>query len=55
MSVAVPSIMAFNNPEFASIASAATAQIAFGVVITSIITPIITQKMVKIKGIQKNV
>lgn len=55
MSVAVPSIMAFNNPEFAPLASTATAQIAFGVVITSIITPIITQRIVKIKGIQKNI
>lgn len=55
LSVSVPSIIAFSNPDLAPIASAATAQIAFGVVITSIITPVITQKVAKMKGIPKNV
>lgn len=55
LSVSVPSIIAFNNPELVSMASSATAQIAFGVVITSIITPLITQKIAKYKGIEKNI
>lgn len=54
LSVSVPGIMAFNNPDLAPLAATATAQIAFGVVVTSIITPIITQKVAKLKGIQKN-
>ncbi len=54
MSVAVPSIMAFNNPEFIALAPPATAQIAFGVMITSIITPLITKKVAEKKGIPKN-
>ncbi len=55
LSVSVPSILAFNNPELLPFASTATAQIAFGVVITSIITPIITQRIAKFKGIPKNI
>lgn len=55
LSVSVPSIIAFNNPDFVPFASAATAQIALGVVITSIITPIITQRVTKLKGIPKNI
>lgn len=54
LSVSAPSIMAFNNPELVPLASVATAQIALGVVITSIITPIITQRLAKSKGIEKN-
>ena len=55
LSVSVPNIMALNNPALAELASTATAQIALGVVITSIITPIITQKAAKFKGIPKNI
>lgn len=55
MSIAVPGIIALNKPELAPFASSAAAQMAFGVVITSIITPIITQKVTKLKGIQKNI
>lgn len=55
ISVSVPSIMAFNNPELVPLASIATAQIAFGVVITSILTPIIMKKVADLKGIPKNI
>lgn len=53
MSVSVPSIMAFNNPDLVPFAASATAQIAFGVVLTSIITPILAQRFAKRKGLEK--
>lgn len=51
LTVSVPSILAFNNPDLVPFASTATAQIAFGVVLTSILTPIIVQRYAKKKGI----
>lgn len=53
LSVSVPTIMALNNPGLTDLAATATAQIALGVIITSIITPIITQRVAKSKGITK--
>lgn len=47
MSVSVPALIGQSNPAVAEIASTAGAQIAFGVVLTSIITPIIAQKIYK--------
>jgi 2-keto-3-deoxygluconate permease len=53
LSVSIPSILAFTNPQLESFASDATAQIAFGVVLTSIITPIIAQRFAKKTGLIK--
>lgn len=53
LTVSVPSILAFNNPDLVPFASAATAQIALGVVLTSILTPIIVQMYAKKKGITR--
>lgn len=49
MSVSVPAIMAATNPEIAPFVGEATAQITFGVVLTSILTPIIASKLDIIK------
>lgn len=54
MSVAVPSILAFNSPQYVPFVSIATAQIAFGVLLTSTLTPILTQWIAKKKAIPKN-
>lgn len=43
MSVSVPNILALNNPDYISFAGDATAQVAFGVVLSSIITPLIAK------------
>ena len=48
LSVSVPTIIAAADPSIAEIASVAVAQIVFGVMLTSIITPIL------LKNIQKN-
>lgn len=53
LSVSIPSIMAFANPDLTPYVSTATAQIAFGVVITSVLTPIITQLYAKKQGLLK--
>ena len=53
LSVAVPTIIAVADPSVAEIASVAVAQIAFGVVLTSIITPILTEKYAKKRNIPK--
>jgi len=53
LSISIPSIIAFSAPELAAYASVATAQIAFGVVITSIITPLFTQYYAKKQGLVK--
>ncbi len=53
LSVSIPSIMAFANPEFTPYAADATAQIAFGVVLTSILTPVIAQRFAKKRGLVK--
>ncbi len=53
LSVSVPTIIAAANPSIAEIASVAVAQIAFGVVLTSIITPILAEKYAKKHNIQK--
>ncbi len=45
MSVSVPALMASGNEAYAAFVPEATAQIAFGVVITSIVTPIIASKL----------
>ena len=45
MSVSVPALIAAGNEAYAAYVSDATAQIAFGVVITSIVTPIIASKL----------
>jgi hypothetical protein len=47
------SIIALADPSLVPFAGAATAQIAFGVVLTSIVTPIITQWYAKKKGLAK--
>lgn len=44
MSVAVPALIANSAPQFAVYAESATAQIALGVVITSILTPILAKR-----------
>lgn len=54
MSVSVPSILAFANPDLVPFAATATAQIAFGVVLSSVITPIMVQRYAGMKGIEKN-
>ena len=53
LSVSVPTIIAAADPSVAEIARVAVAQIAFGVVLTSIITPILTEKYAKKRNIQK--
>lgn len=45
MSVSVPAIMVNTNPEIAPFVSSATAQITLGVVLTSIVTPVIAKKL----------
>lgn len=55
LSVAVPLIVASTNPDLLNIATEATAQIAFGVVLTSIITPILAKWIADKKGIVKNI
>lgn len=54
MSVAVPFIIAASYSDAQEFAAAATAQIAFGVVLSSIITPFLAQKLAARKGIKKN-
>lgn len=54
MSVAVPYIISMSYEGAKPYTSVATAQIAFGVVFTSIITPIVARKIAKKKGIVKN-
>lgn len=53
LSVSVPMIIAAADPSIAEIARLAVAQIAFGVVLTSIITPILAKKYAKKRNIQK--
>ena len=53
LSVSIPSILAFSDPALTPYAAVGTAQIAFGVVITSIVTPIIAQKFAKKRGLAK--
>ncbi|MGI6695040.1 MAG: 2-keto-3-deoxygluconate permease [Christensenellales bacterium] len=53
LSVSIPSILAFANPALTPYVAAGTAQIAFGVVISSITTPILAQKLAKKKGLVK--
>lgn len=53
LSVSIPSILAFSNPDLTPYVSSATAQIAFGVVLTSIITPILAQRFAKRRGLAK--
>ena len=53
LSVSVPTIISAADPSIAEIASVAVAQIAFGVVLTSIITPILTEKYAKKRNIPK--
>jgi 2-keto-3-deoxygluconate permease len=53
LSISIPSIIALADPSLVPFAGTATAQIAFGVVLTSIITPIITQRYAKKKGLAK--
>ena len=53
LSVSVPMIIAAADPSIAEIARLAVAQIAFGVVLTSIITPILTEKYARKRNIQK--
>lgn len=45
MSVSVPAVLAATNPEATEFMASATAQIAFAVVITSIITPYLAKKL----------
>lgn len=45
MSVSVPLLIAQANPSIQPYVSSATAQIAFGVVLTSIITPYLAKKL----------
>lgn len=47
MSVSVPTLMAASNPALAPFAESATAQIALGVVLTSLITPILAKRLDK--------
>ena len=54
LSVSIPSILAFSSPELTPYVASGTAQIAFGVVITSIITPMLAQKFAKKKGLVKS-
>lgn len=51
LSASIPSILAFSNPELTPYVSMATTQIAFGVVFTSVLTPIFTQFYAKKKGL----
>jgi len=53
LSVSVPTIIAAADPNIAEIASVAVAQIVFGVMLTSIITPILAEKYAKKHNIQK--
>lgn len=53
LSVSVPMIIAAADPSIAEIARLAVAQIAFGVVLTSIITSILTEKYARKRNIQK--
>lgn len=53
LSVSVPVIIAAADPSIAEIARLAVAQIAFDVVLTSIITPILTEKYARKRNIQK--
>lgn len=54
LSVSIPSILAFSNPELTPYVASGTAQIAFGVVISSVLTPILAQKFAKKKGLVKS-
>lgn len=45
MSVSVPAVLLATNPEVAEYVGTATAQIAFAVVVTSIITPFLAKKL----------
>lgn len=47
MSVSVPTIIAASSEAYAQYVTSATAQIAFGVVLTSIITPIVASRLYK--------
>ena len=53
LSVSIPSLLAFAYPALTPYVAAGTAQIAFGVVITSVITPILAQKCAKKWGLTK--
>lgn len=55
LSVSVPSLIAAADPSVETIANGAVAQIALGVVITSVITPYLIGVYAKNKGIQKRV
>lgn len=45
MSVSVPAVLLTTTPEIAEYAGPATAQIAFALVVTSIITPFLAKKL----------
>ncbi len=55
LSVAIPSMIAEAYPAYSSYAASATAQIALGVVLTSVITPILVKALASKKNIQKNI
>jgi len=54
LSAAMPMMFVSNNPELFEIATQATSQITFGVVLTSIITPSLAKWLADQKGIIKN-
>lgn len=54
LSAAMPMMFVSNNPELLEIATQATSQITFGVVLTSIITPSLAKWLADQKGIVKN-
>lgn len=54
MSVSVPAVLLATNPEVTEFVGSATAQIAFTVVITSIITPYLAKKLMKSKQEKQN-
>ncbi|MDI9519501.1 MAG: 2-keto-3-deoxygluconate permease, partial [Erysipelotrichaceae bacterium] len=54
LSAAMPMMFVSNNPELFEIATQATSQITFGVVLTSIITPSLAKWLADQKGIVKN-
>lgn len=53
LSVSIPSLLAFSNAQLTPYVASGTAQIAFGVVITSVLTPIFAQQFAKKRGIVK--
>lgn len=54
MSVSVPSLIALSNTAYEPFTQSATAQVAFGVVISSIVTPFLAKKLADKEGIEKN-